>query len=63
MPMPTTAREIHDAAAVVRGLRRQGLTWKEVSARSGYSRVQALQLVHNVFALTDATNHSAQRIA
>lgn len=63
MPMPATAHDIHDAARHLRGLRDQGLTWKEIAEQTGYSRVQALQLVHNVFALIDATNNSAANLA
>lgn len=63
MVMPTTAQDIQDAARYLRKLRRQGLTWREVSERTGYSRVQSLQLVHNVFALIDATNNGARNLA
>lgn len=52
--MPATPQQIHAASARVRGLRDKGLTWRQVSEETGYSRVQALQLVHNMFGLIDA---------
>lgn len=63
LPMPTTAQDIHDAARRLRGMRRRGLSWREISEQTGYSRVQALQLVHNVFALIDATNNGPANLS
>lgn len=53
-PLPTTLAEIHSAADEVRRLRSSGASWAVVSATTGFSRVSAMRLVHNLFDLTDA---------
>lgn len=59
-PLPATAAEIHDAAVEVQRLRSRGLTWRQVSERTGFSRVDSLQLAHNLFRLTDAAYEAAK---
>lgn len=55
-PLPTTPTGIHEAAAEVRALRGSGLTWAEVSVKTGFTRASALRLTHNLFELTDAAH-------
>lgn len=52
--LPTAVEEIHSAAAEVRQLRAKGASWAAVSTATGFSRVNAIRLVHNLFELTDA---------
>lgn len=54
--LPDTVAGIHDAAARVNSLREQGRTWAQVSSVTGYTRVYCMQLVYNLFELTDALN-------
>lgn len=55
-PLPDTVAGIHDAAAKVNALRGQGRTWAQISSETGYTRVYCMQLVYNLFELTDAMN-------
>lgn len=43
---PTTEHGIYVEATRVRGLRREGLSWREVSEATGYTRVEAIRLAH-----------------
>lgn len=52
--LPATVGEIHSAAEEVRTLRSNGASWAAVSTATGFSRVNAMRLVHNLFELTDA---------
>ncbi|MGK3708922.1 hypothetical protein [Arthrobacter sp. IK3] len=58
-PLPSTPAEIHDAAGVVRGLRLRGMTWKAISEETGFSRVDSMRLVHDLFTLTDAAREAS----
>jgi hypothetical protein len=51
---PGTEHEIHAASSTILALRRHGMTWREVSERTGYSRMNAIRLGHGVFELLDA---------
>ena len=59
-PLPATAAEIHDAAVEVQRLRSGGLTWRQISEKTGFSRVDPLQLAHNLFNLTDAAYEASK---
>lgn len=37
-------------------MRDSGLTWAEVSVKTGFTRASALRLTHNLFELTDAAH-------
>lgn len=58
--IPATVQGIHDAAEEVRALRRQGMSWAEVRKQTGFTRVDAMRLVHNLFELTDAVQRSQE---
>lgn len=60
IPLPSTPGEIHDAAVLVQRLRAGGMSWREVSERTGYARVDAIQLAHNLFGLTDAAYEASK---
>ena len=44
--LPTTGQGIYTEAARIRGLRRDGLNWREISEATGYTRVEAVRLAH-----------------
>jgi hypothetical protein len=51
---PTTEQAIHAASSEIIALRRQGATWRVVSERTGFTRMDAIRLGHGVFELIDA---------
>lgn len=46
LTLPTTEQGIYTEATRIRELRRDGMTWREISETTGYTRVAAIRLAH-----------------
>lgn len=44
--LPTTEQGIYAEATRIRGLRRAGMSWRQISETTGYTRVEAIRLAH-----------------
>lgn len=44
--LPTTEQGIYTEATRIRALRRDGMSWREISETTGYSRVESIRLAH-----------------
>lgn len=44
--LPTTEQEIFSEATRLRAMRRNGMTWREISEATAYTRTEAIRLVH-----------------